>query len=209
MSIRIVSILLCLFMPAMLFASVITAPADQHSVHTIKEPAEAQEFFGTLRGFPHAFELTLHEPLIFTIQVFEHATDQNRDTTLLLVKQERRGVTEIGRAEGGQATWEEAYDRVFTETFVKGGVIQQELEPGSYLLEVSSPNNDSRYRLVLADDAVGYGYFEALRTLFALKSHYGSPYASVLLSPLVYLPLVVLVCGCFTYLAYRRKRGSV
>ena len=206
---RIILIFPILLMPLFVFASPITIPEDQHAVEVIEDVAMPQEFFGTLNGFPHTYSFETEEEVSFTAHVYEHTSDAVEDTTLLLVKEEKRGVTEIGRTQGNNDGWSEVHDAVFAESFKKGGVIETTLAPGRYRLEVSSPNNDSRYRLVLAETDVSYGYWSALSTLVAVKSHFGSSLMTVFISPLVYVPLLVTLVFGGLYVWYVRKNRII
>ena len=202
------AILLLLF-PLMAFAysSVIAKPENAASVLPLYDVSAPQEFFGVLSDHPHTFEFAVQEASDFKAVVLVHdAAYQVNDASIILVKEERRGVSEIGRTKGKNEQWETIKDTLLVESFRRGGEIASVLEPGVYRLEVSSPNNDAQYRLVLGTEAVSRGYAENVRALFEVKQLYGSSRWSVFLSPLLYIPLLVLLLCAIAFLVYRKLR---
>jgi hypothetical protein len=69
---------------------------------------------------------------------------------------------------------------------------------------VSSPNNDSIYRLVLGTEKIKRGYIANARALFEIKATYGHSPFGALLSPLIFIPLLLLLCGGWFF--YNKKR---
>lgn len=193
-----------LFLPALVFAyqSVIAKPSDARVVLPLVEIGEGQEFFGRLNDFPHTFEFEVKETLSYKAQVF--VTDdilQKDDVSFIIVKAERRGVSEIGRTSAKDSSWEGVRSRMYAERFRSGGTLEGSLEPGWYKLEVSAPNNDGVYRLVWGTDGVSRGYFGNVRALFEVKAFLNHSRFGALLSPLIYVPLLlfVLLAGLFYY----------
>jgi hypothetical protein len=168
----------------------------------------SRDFFGVLGGFPHTYSFVVSEPTAFTSSVLVRDTSlQKNDVSLIVVKQERRGVTEVGRTKVQEASWEQVTDAMLVEKFRQGGTIEAELEQGSYILEVSAPNNDGQYRLLLGDGDAKRGYIDSVRTLFLVKKLFGSPVYTVLFSPLLYIPmlLVLLLGALFVFGKYIKK----
>ena len=192
---------------AFAYNSVVAKPENAASVLPLYDVSAPQEFFGVLNDHPHTFEFAVQEAIDFKAAVLVRDTQsQMNDASIILVKEERRGVSEIGRTKGKNEEWQTVKDPILVETFRKGGEITALLEGGVYRLEVSSPNNDAQYRLVLGTGAVSRGYAENVRALFEVKQVYGSSLWSTLLSPLLYVPLLlVLLCAC-AFLVYRKLR---
>jgi hypothetical protein len=96
---------------------------------------------------------------------------------------------------------------MYAESFRSGGNLEGSLEPGWYKLEVSAPNNDGVYRLVWGTDGVSRGYFGNVRALFEVKEFLNHSRFGVLLSPLIYVPLslLVLLAGFFYYKTRKQK----
>lgn len=204
-------ILLVCCIPLFAFASLptVTHIEDQNEVLIIEDITDVQEFFGRLSDFPHTYEFIVNAPLPFEATVFVHDVPaQVNDASLIVIKEEKRGVGEIGRTQGKNASWESERSTMLAESFRNGGEIKEVLQPGVYRLEVSSPNNDAVYRLQLGEGDPSYGYFEAVGILFKVKSLVGSSMLSTLHSPLVYWPLLVVfgLLSLFTYLYVKRRK---
>lgn len=202
--------LLIFFVPLCAFAytSVIAKPADQAVVLPLVAIETPQELFGRLDGFPHTFEFTVANTLPFkaAISVPDIAVQKN-DISVIVVKKERRGVTEIGRTLIKNQSWETSKDRILVESFRLGGALEYTLEPGVYTLEMSSPNNEGKYRLEIGAEKMHRGYFANLRVLFEVKVFLGNSKWSTILSPLVYVPLlIILAIGSFFLYRNRKQK---
>lgn len=202
--------LLLLLMPicVLAYTSVVAKPQDQYAVLQIAEPTTSQEFFGRLDGYPHTFEFVVPTSYQFkaSISIPDIAVQKN-DVSIIIVKQERRGVTEIKRTLIKEQPWNEVKDRMLVESFRNGGALEANLEPGVYTLEVSSPNNEGKYRLVLGTEKIKRGYFANVRTLFEVKEFLGNPKFTTLLSPLVYVPILILIVSV-SFFVYRRRKST-
>jgi len=197
-------LILFLLLPLSVFAAEIVAQPEKANEILALDPASA-DLFGKLTGFPHTFEFEVGETLPLNVHIFAHdAEGQKNDVSVLVVKKERRGVTEIGRTKVNDASWNRVKDAVLVESFKEGGSLQSNLEPGSYILEVSAPNNDARYRLTVGDH--GRGYFEGVQALFKVKALFGSPWWTVLGSPLIYVPLLAAMLSAAAFFFYKRRR---
>jgi hypothetical protein len=197
-----------LFLPALVFAyqSVIAKPSDARVVLPLTEVGESQEFFGRLNDFPHTFEFEVKEKLPYKAHVF--VTDdilQKNDVSIIIVKAERRGVSEVGRTKTKESTWESVRSTLYAERFRSGGTLEGSLEPGWYKLEVSAPNNDALYRLVWGTETVSRGYFGNVRALFEVKVFLGHSLFGTIFSPLIYVPLV-LALGAVGFFYYRKRK---
>jgi hypothetical protein len=182
-------------------------PKDQTIIIPIVEPEVSQEFFGRLAGFPHTFEFETAEKQAFKAEVYvSDEVEQKDDASIIIVKKERRGVSEIGRTRIKEQSWQSTYDALFVESFRAGGKLEAELQPGKYTLEVSSPNNDALYRLVLGTEKVKRGYFSDVRALFEVKALFGHSKFGALLSPLIYIPLLLIITAGTAFFFYKKRR---
>lgn len=210
---RTLFVFLLLLVPLVSFAaSVIAKPENATIVLPLQSPQVPQEFFGQLSGFPHTFEFVVSENMPFRAEVFARDTEaQKNDISIIAIKEERRGVSEVGRTNAKIQSWEVQKDTLLVESFRKGGSLESELEPGVYRLEVSAPNNDGAYRLVIGTSPVKRGYFANVGALFAVKQTYSASLFSVFLSPLIYVPLLVMILGVLVFIGYRfiRKYKNV
>jgi hypothetical protein len=196
------------FVPLCAFAyqSVIAQPTDARVVLPLADATVSQEFFGRLDDFPHTYEFEVKETIPYKAQVFvQDDILQKNDASIIIVKAERRGVSEIGRTKAKEVSWESVKDRKFVESFRDGGALEGTLPPGWYKLEVSAPNNDAVYRLVWGTGKVKHGYFGSVRVLFEVKAFLKHSRFGALLSPLLYVPLV-LVLGVVGFFYYQKRK---
>jgi hypothetical protein len=198
--------LMLLFLFPLCAAAAVVTPSSVGDVQTISEPGKPQEYFGALSGFPHTFEFSVGDTQPFSASVYVYDTsDATPRAVLLLTKKEKRGVSEVGRTKGKGEAWETVDDAWLRLPLRDGGTLTSDLQTGTYLMEISSPDNDARYRVVIN----GYGggwYGTRLATLFSVYSLYDIPFYRAVLSPLVYLPLLLIAAiGAFVW--YRRKRA--
>lgn len=198
--------------PSFIFAytSPIVRPVDQSEVLKLSNPEVSQEFFGKLEGFPHTFEFTIAEKLPFkaVVSVPDESTQKN-DISIILVKNQRRGVAEIERTRINDQSWDVVYNSMLAESFKNGGFLEGSLEPGTYKLEVSSPDNEGIFHLVWGTTEVKRGYFAKLRVLFEVKRILEHSQFGALLSPLMYLPLLAVCIVSFVFYKKRKKINNV
>jgi hypothetical protein len=197
-------IITLLFLPFVAWADrdIVVEPQKASDVLTL-DPSSA-DLFGKLDGFPHTFEFDVTQALPLKAIVFVHDTeDQKNDASIIVVKKERRGVSEIGRTKAKEASWTASKDAVLVESFRQGGALEASLEPGSYILEVSSPNNDAKYRLAIGNPH--RGYFENIKALFQVKRLYDTSYLSAVLSPLLYIPFLGIFVVALALFLWKKK----
>ncbi|MFM2381466.1 MAG: hypothetical protein RLZZ76_233 [Candidatus Parcubacteria bacterium] len=194
---------------ALAYESVIAKPADARVVLPIADATVSREFFGRLNDFPHTYEFEVKETIPYKAQVFvQDDILQKNDVSIIIVKAERRGVSEVGRTKAKEVSWESVKDRKFVESFRNGGALEGTLEPGWYKLEVSAPNNDAVYRLVWGTQKVKHGYFGSVRALFEVKAFLKHSRFGALLSPLLYIPLFIIL-GVSGFVYYRKRKQAL
>jgi hypothetical protein len=192
------------------YTSIVAKPANQQAVLEVSDATIPFEYFGRLDDYPHTFEFELVEAMPFTARVFVPDWEvQKNDISILLVKEERRGVSEVGRTKIKEQSWEFVRDWKFVEDFRNGGSLEGNLEPGVYRLEVSSPNNEGKYRLVWGIKKVDRNYFDDVKALFEVKRFLDTSRWSTLLSPLVYVPLLLSAAIAFYFVRRKRKHQTV
>ena len=196
----------CVPILAFAYSSVVATFANQAIVLPIADVKKSQEFFGKLDNFPHIFEFEVREKQVYKAEVsVPDSSKQKNDVALIVVKAERRGVTEIGRTTAEKDTWTSEYNTMYAESLRKGGKLEGTLEKGWYKIEVSSPNNIGAYRLVWGTGKISRGYFANVQALFEVKGLLGHSKFGVLRSPLIYIPLLILLlCGGFFW--YRKRK---
>ena len=181
-------------------------PASVFENMPIVDPKASQEFFAELRGFPQTYEFVVKNRFDFSAQISVPDTNkQENDVSIILVKEERRGVSEIERTHGKDYAWDSVRDTMLAERFRMGGSIKATLEPGVYRLEVSAPDNQGRYRLVLGVDAPSYSYLDNIQRVAEVKSFLGKTRLGSIFSPVWYVPLLVILGIFFGYRFYKKR----
>jgi len=164
---------------------------------------EHETIYGVLAGFPHTFTFTTLEEVPFSMQVAMSEAEENQDVSLILVKEEKRGVSEVGRLDGKISEWILNYDIARAITWAEGSKLTYTLEPGTYKFEISSPENNRGYRLVLgAGDPTIYSELSMVRTVFGAGS------LSMLLSPYVFGFILIPTILYFWYRNSKKKYVS-
>lgn len=177
----------------------------------VEEPAQKQQFFGELIGWPHTYTMLIKEKTWFsaTLSIPDIERLEN-NVNFILVKEAARGVEEVVRIPASQSEWLPEKEKWSGERNRRGPTFEAELEPGVYIFEVSTPDNIGKY--VLETGTGEYkdaGYFTRLGMLVDLKRFHESSPLTLLFVPSVYIPLgliVLIMGGAAVYI--RRRRGK-
>jgi hypothetical protein len=97
------------------------------------------------------------------------------------------------------------------DAYRRSGIYHETIEPGTYRIELSTPDNLSPYVLVVGTDhdRLDVSYFEMVKRVSAVKAFYGKSSLAMIVSPYLYVPLVVLLFALGTFYWYRRcRRGG-
>lgn len=186
---------------------------EQNSLHDITQivdPELSQAFYGTLTNGPHTFEIKSAEPFHLYVQVLVPDIEGVPNTISGIVIREtgfRGRVSEVARLLAEEATWESFFEVWGGDRYRKGSEFERDVESGVYRLEVSTPDNKSQYVLVVGkrEDFNSLGYFETVKRIAEVKSFFGKSKLRVIESPLVYVPLCILMVFVIGYMVYRRK----
>ncbi len=188
---------------------------DQDSlsdITTIADPTLSQGFFGTLNGFPHTYEIRVTEPFKLSVHIRTPNIPSHTDTVSgIVIKEEKRGVSEVTRIEAKDASWEVLTDTLTGTSYRQGASFEQELEPGVYRVEVHTPDNNEKYILMLgAREDMTVGYFTLIGRLIDIQRFNERWALWIILSPYVYVPLIVSgIAGIIIGVWYKRRRTRV
>ncbi len=177
----------------------------------IADPTLAQGFFGALDGLPETYEI--HATETFTLYTHIRTPDLPANTNTvagIIVKEQRRGVSEVTRMHATDASWDVVYDTLTGNTYREGATFEQELGPGVYRIEVHTPDNAEKYVLMVGKRSdMTLGYFTLLGRLVDIQRFNERSVLWVIISPYVYVPLLMMMClggGVWWYMR-RRKEG--
>lgn len=179
-------------------------------ITTIADPTLAQGFFGTLAGFPHTFEIRATEPFLLSIHIRTPDVPSHTDTVSgIVIKEEKRGVSEITRLHAEDASWTVLRDTLTGASYRDGASFEQELEPGVYRVEVHTPDNAEKYILMVGTrEDMTVGYFTLIGRLIDIQRFNEQWVVWVVRSPYVYVPLLIILISCIAWgMWYKRKRA--
>ncbi len=211
---RVLLFVVFFLVPSQLFAYVPTfmQPKTVDDRPIVSQTGVLYSFYGELQSFPHSFTVPLEEPSRLFVQIaIPDMVGSEKNKSLIIVKREQRGVSEVARIPFQDMQWTPMVDRSTGDSYLLGGSFDQQLEAGEYIIEVSTVENTGKYVLLVqkGDDAAvteRRGYFKTLADTYAVKRFFEKSPFAVLQSPFYYVPITVLLLGLLIYLLYRRKR---
>ena len=192
---------------------VMVVPERVIDVQQIEDPEISRAYYGELTGFPHTFEITATKPFVLYAQVLEPDIDgvENNHSGIIIKERENgRGVEEVARLRSREASWESFYEPFGADRYLKGGQFEKEVAAGVYRIEVSTPVNKGKYVLSVGkiEDFSDVGYFETVANIYKVKQFFGKSPISMLVSPFIYIPLIVIgLAGFFGRRYYKKYYG--
>lgn len=179
-------------------AAVLSEPEDAFEIMPILDPSASETYYGNPAGHPHTYEFIVKERMHFSAVLSSIGKQVTHDElSLIIVKEQQRGVTEVGRVTGTDAQWHSSYSHSLALALRESETLEVELDGGIYRLEVSTPENLSAYKL-----DINNGGTLSYKELFTARQVFGLSYISVLFAVRVYVPLLLLL----VFLYYRKKR---
>jgi len=212
---RVLLFTLCVFaLPVVADAHrpVVMQPETVADVYEVSDPEISRAFYGELDDFPHTFQIRATSSFRLYVQVLEPDREDAQNDHAGIIIRERddgRGVEEVARLRPSEASWESFYEFFGGDSYLEGPEFNQEVGPGVYRVEVSTPVNDGKYVLAIGkiEDFSGVGYFETLKGIYGAKQMMGRSPLTMLYSPFVFVPLLVLIITLFVYRRYKHKHG--
>ena len=173
---------------------------------------EQISFLGTLSDFPVMYEIRSEEPFTFTAQLAQPVNQAAQPFSLLLIRRNDRGggVTEVARQVYLAEAWSTRRDSLLGLSLYESPVLAEVVGPGTYRLEVSSPDNQGQYMLTVGTQQTAVGYVEQLGYIRQTQAYFGYGMFSFLKSSQVYYPIgIVLLLGAFfqTWRFARKQRS--
>jgi len=183
--------------PTFAFSPEITEVTRPYEVITIDEQAvRTQDYLGELTGFPVMYEVTSDEPFTLHAQVRQRYRSGLEPIafSLIAIKQDDRGggVTEVARLRPDSSDWRRAKDSKLGFSLWEAPVLSAAVAPGTYRIEVSTPENLGKYLLSFGDEDAADGYFASLTGVKRTQEFFGFSFFRLLSSSYVYYPLGVI-----------------
>lgn len=197
---RILSLLVFFFTTTTLAQAYVPEVVVQKSlldVVTIQDPTLAQTFYGDLSDFPHTYQIVATQPFHFFMQIAvpDIESSTNNISGILIKEPQGRGrVEEITRLYAKDAEWKSVREWWTMDSQRMGPFFEKDLGPGIYRFEVSTPNNHEKYVLKVGTrEELTLGYFGTVSRLAGVKVFFEKSRVRVVESPLIFLPIIVLV----------------
>lgn len=197
---------------AFAFNPIFSATAVPYEVLTIDSRIEQQnEYLGELSGYPHMYEFTLGTEAVLVLKLAQKADEDTAPLrlSLIVVKENTNnaGVAEVGRQTAKSDTaWTERRDSALALTLLEGEEFVENLTPGTYRVEVSTPDNYGKYLLTVGDDPQSSGYFKLLGDIRTIQAFFGLPFLAIFLSSAVYYPLGIILLLVGIYFTWRNRQ---
>lgn len=195
---------------AQAFVVVPVEPAAPYEPFVLTDSiATKQLYVGTLDDFPDMFEVSSDQPFTLTVALATLPEPAPLpQLSVIVVAVDETGVAEVARLPFADSDW-------LPERQPATGLLQRtgmgyetELEPGTYRIEISSPENTGKYILQLGNQSDDAGYFAALRSVGLMYEFYGANKLGMIRSPYVHYPLgIVILLGLF-YATYRWRKSA-
>jgi hypothetical protein len=106
---------------------------------------------------------------------------------------------------GKDIKWEEKRDAGLGMNLLTSEEFRQNISPGLYRLEVSTPVNNGKYLLKIGTNDQKQGYLEDLRGVYDIRKFFGLSTAGMIQSSLVYYPLLILFVLSLFYLTFKYR----
>lgn len=185
-------------------------PAEAYEVILVEgDPYVQREYLGDLEDYPDMYELTTDVAITLKVRLRQRATDEAVPFGLMLVRQNDSdgGVTEVSRLNQPVSQWVNVEESMLGMSFLEGSLIEKEITPGTYRIEVSTPDNLGDYMLIIGDEPVRSGFFASLADIYKTQRHFGYTPLHMLFSSYVYYPLgiIIVIYGIYCTWQYRKK----
>lgn len=164
----------------------------------ITDPTKLRQYYGVLEGMPHTFIMRLREEANVSLSLIVPDLETiPANLSLLVVKEAARGVELVQRVSFSDAEWEEVRTDWSKTKNKQGPTYTASLQPGVYIIEISSPDNIGKYIFSSGTEETQVGYFEKLRALTEMQRFHERSAFHIVKSPLVYVPLAVIMFAVF------------
>lgn len=192
--------------------------ADAHQPVVVSTPSDTIEitdpnisfaYYGELTGSSQRFELSSLEPFTLYVQVLEPDIENaDKNHSAIVYRQLEDGEEVVSELNAGVATWEPFFEVFGGDTYLEGAEYrEEEASAGTYLIEVSSPENTGKYVLVTGtvEDFSGTSFLATVYEIFKVKLFFEKPPLSIFQTPFVYVPtILLLLIGTSLYFVVRR-----
>ncbi len=193
--------------PALAFSPTINSVSIPYEVSVIENINLQSEYLGDLVGDPQMYEFVVASSTQLSLTLAQLETSAPIPFSLIVIKQNenRGGVTEVGRLKSSDISWQSSPDKALGLTLIKSQAFTAELSPGTYRVEVSTPENFGKYDLLVGEKENPVGYFKNLAGIYTTQNFFGKSIFSMFKSSYVYYPLGIILMLALIYAIWRQR----
>jgi hypothetical protein len=187
-------------------ATVHIATPSQHEQVTVDDVSLSKRYAGVLADAPHLYAFTLTQESTVEFAIHVPAAQREYMRGLLLRVLDGGSVEEVARVEGREG--DAQFSALLGMRVRESAIYRGSLPPGVYQFEVSTPTNRGPYMLVSHVNRESWWseYMSSCIGLYRIYTAFGYSHFWILLSSLVWAPLVLLIFGVTVwYVGYKKK----
>lgn len=191
---------------AQAYNPVTAEPVEAYSVIQIEgDPYIERTYLGDLEDAPDLYEFKTDVAISVRIQVKQRAYKKAVPYGLIMVRQNEAdgGVEEIVRQNEPLESWNKDRSHTLGMSFLTAPALQVDIKPGTYRIEVSTPDNKGTYALTVGEESSWAGPMKSFWHVFKTQYHFGFTPLQALFSVYVYCALAILGIG---YSYYRLRK---
>lgn len=184
----------------------VTIPYE--AVQLLGNHQQTKIILGELQDVPEMYEVVIEatSTLSIAIRAVPKKDQQPVFSSIIIKQKEIRGIEEIARLSATDATWNRLVDRSTGLAFLSGPNFTGTVTPGTYKIEVSNPNNQGKYLLILGSDDDNQSYVESLRAIITTYEFYDTNKFKVISSPYIYYPIgIFLILIIMAVIFYKNR----
>lgn len=206
---RILFVFLCVPVLALAHSPALPEYASYDDITQVPDATVSRAYYAELVGFPHRYEFVVTEPQELFVEVLVPDTKEAENNIgAIIMKQKRPGLYDlVSELDARAVDWESFYEPFGGDSYRRGPSFTGAVEPGEYLIEVSTGHNVGKYIFVIGtkEDFSEVGFWGTMKRIYEVKRFLGKPPIAVLQSPFYLVPfLIVTVIGFLVYWRYKR-----
>ena len=168
-----------------------------------------RQYLGDLDNAPDMYEFSTDVAITLKMQLKQRAWKKAAPFGLMLVRQNDldNAVVEVVRQNEPLDSWNEVKNYKIGVKLLESPVLEAEILPGTYRIEVSSPDNKGNYLLLTGEESSYPGFFSMYAHIFQIQNHFDYFPLRFFFSYYGYGMLIVLAAGFAGYW-YRRFKDT-
>lgn len=187
---------------------VITSTPFEEIIIQMDSEGQKQSYLGTLETYPHLYEFLIEETITLQVQTRQKLEEDALPVNLILlsVDPDTERISEIVRLNTPVDERNEVSVNELAIEVIESELLEVELEPGLYRLEVSTPLNESPYELNFGTESVDNSYFGMFGTVWEVQHHFGYSWTHFIFSTYVLYQIGIILLASGFYYTWRRRK---